>query len=45
MDIKKKNEIAEKTISSIKDFFEKEKISNGNYKIISELKKRQFNAE
>lgn len=39
MDIKKKNEIAEKTISSIKDFFEKEKISNGNYKIISELKK------
>lgn len=39
MDIKKKNEILEKTISSIKNFFEKEKISNGNYKITSELKK------
>lgn len=39
MDIKKKNEILEKTISSIKDFFEKEKISNGNYRITSEMKK------
>lgn len=39
MDIKKKKEILEKTTSSIKDFFEKEKISNANYKIISELKK------
>lgn len=39
MDIKKKNEILKKTISSIKDFFKKEKISNGNYKITSEMKK------
>lgn len=39
MDIKKKKEILEKTTSSIKDFFEKEKISNANYKITSELKK------
>lgn len=39
MDIKKKNEILEKTVSTIKSFFEKEKISDGNYKITSELKK------
>lgn len=38
MDIKKKNEIAEKTISSIKDFFEKEKIKEKDYKIISNTK-------
>jgi len=39
MDIKKKNEILEKTTLAIKDFFGKEKISEGNYKITSELKK------
>lgn len=39
MDIKKKDEILEKTVSTIKNFFEKEKISNENYKITSELKK------
>lgn len=38
MDIKKKGKISEKLISTIKNFFEKEKIKEKDYKIIFNTK-------